>query len=284
ALSPCIYSKQLSLFIVKKYFNVINIHQFKQNPLLYGPKVQALFVWSAVPVERYLLDSLPSLKVISNGGTGFELLDVQYINSRNVKVTNTPGKLSSSTADLAMGLLLASARKIVEKRFRGVEVTGATLGIIGMGNIGYKVAQRSRGFEMKVLYHNRRQRSLEDEKSVGASYCERLDDLLRRSDFVIIAVKLTPSTTGLLSHRELSLMKPEVTLINISRGQVLDQDALISALQTGTIRAAALDVTHPEPLPSDHPLLHLPNTMADNALAVVRGLPTPNEIKLQHLK
>lgn len=121
-------------------------------------------------------------------------------------------------------------------------------------------------------------RSLEDEKSVGASYCERLDDLLRRSDFVIIAVKLTPSTTGLLSHRELSLMKPEVTLINISRGakrnciypsrnypktlifcsyfapshvlgQVLDQDALISALQTGTIRAAALDVTHPEPLP-----------------------------------
>lgn len=104
--------------IVKKYFNVINIHQFKQNPLLYGPKVQALFVWSAVPVERYLLDSLPSLKVISNGGTGFELLDVQYINSRNVKVTNTPGKLSSSTADLAMGLLLASARKIVESKLR----------------------------------------------------------------------------------------------------------------------------------------------------------------------
>uniref|UniRef100_A0A3Q0T8Y1 Glyoxylate reductase/hydroxypyruvate reductase n=1 Tax=Amphilophus citrinellus TaxID=61819 RepID=A0A3Q0T8Y1_AMPCI len=250
---------------------------------------------------------LPSLKVVASGGMGTDHLDVPFINSLGVKVANTPGVVSDSTADLAMGLLLASARKILEgeiehstdpktvhipQHLMGVEVTGATLGIIGMGDIGYKIAQRSKGFDMKIL-------STEDEQAVGASYCENLDDLLRCSDFVMIAVSLTSETSDLIGHRELSLMKPTATLINISRGQVVNQDALVEALQLGIIRAAALDVTHPEPLPRDHPLLELPNVlitphigistyntargivkkMVENALAAVKGLPVPNEVK-----
>uniref|UniRef100_A0AAX7TPZ2 D-isomer specific 2-hydroxyacid dehydrogenase NAD-binding domain-containing protein n=1 Tax=Astatotilapia calliptera TaxID=8154 RepID=A0AAX7TPZ2_ASTCA len=124
----------------------------------------------------------------------------------------------------------------------GVEVTGSTLGIIGMGHIGYRIARRSKGFDMKILYHNRNRSS-----QWGASYCENMDDLLREADFVVLVVNLSPETKGLISHRELSLMKPTATLVNVSL--VVDQDALVKALQSGEIRAAALDVTHPEPLP-----------------------------------
>uniref|UniRef100_A0A667XAC7 Glyoxylate reductase/hydroxypyruvate reductase n=1 Tax=Myripristis murdjan TaxID=586833 RepID=A0A667XAC7_9TELE len=259
--------------------------------------------------EPSLLRLLPSLKVIASGGVGIDHLDLLFIASLGVKVTNTPGVVSDATADIGMGLLLASARKIrlLQKQFEvitnvwwhiaslNVFVTGSTLGIIGMGHIGYKIAQRGKGFEMKILYHNRNRRA------VGATYCENMDDLLRRSDFVMLAVNLTPETTGLIGQRELSLMKPTATLVNVSRGLVVDQDALVKALQSGTIHAAALDVTHPEPLPRDHPLLSLPNVlitphvgcstyqtirrmvevMVENARAAMNGLPIPNEVKSQ---
>ncbi|XP_034016186.1 probable 2-ketogluconate reductase [Thalassophryne amazonica] len=299
--------------ILNKHFQIVCHGEFLQNPLLYGPKIQVMFSFDCRPAaEPSLLKSLPSLKAICSGGVGFDHLDVPFINSMGVKVTNTPGVVSDTTADMAMALLLASARKIVEghqisldpkttytpQSLMGVEVTGATLGIIGMGKIGFKIAQRSKGFDMKILYHNRNRRSTEDEQATGASYCDCLDDLLMRSDFVMVIVNLTPETTGLIGHRELSLMKPTATLINISRGLVVDQDALVKALQSGTIRAAALDVTYPEPLPRDHPLLGLPNVllsphagartyntikkiiemMVDNALAVVNGKRVPNEI------
>ncbi|XP_040913595.1 probable 2-ketogluconate reductase [Toxotes jaculatrix] len=302
--------------ILKQHFQLVHCREFLQNPALHGPKIQALFSWKYCPAaEPALLRLLPSLKVVASGGVGIDHLDVPFINSLGVKVANTPHVVSNSTADLAIGLLLASARKILEahqiavdpkttsipQSLMGDEVTGSTLGIIGMGEIGYKIAQRSKGFEMKILYHSRTRRSEEDERAVEASYCERLDDLLRRSDFIVIAVKLTSDTVGLVGHRELSLMKPTATLVNISRGQVVDQEALVKALQSGTIRAAALDVTHPEPLPRDHPLLGLPNVlitphigistyntarrivekMLENALAAVKGLPVPNEVKPQ---
>ncbi|NWU92026.1 GRHPR reductase, partial [Upupa epops] len=180
----------------------------------------------------------------------------------------------------------------------GVEVSGATLGIVGMGSIGYKVAQRARAFDMRILYHNRRQRTKEEEEAVGAHYCERLQDLLPQSDFVMLVVNLTAETRRLIGRRELALMKPTATLINISRGAVVDQDALVEALQSKVIRAAALDVTDPEPLPRDHPLLALPNVivtphigtatvqamemMAEeavaNILAVLKGQPIPSEV------
>ncbi|XP_019957489.1 probable 2-ketogluconate reductase isoform X2 [Paralichthys olivaceus] len=300
--------------VMKQHFHIVCHRDFSQNPLLYGDKIQAVFVWNTHPAaEPSLLTSLPSLKVVANGGVGIDHLDVPYISSLGVKVTNTPGIVSNATADMAMALLLASARRVVEGHqvavdpktshlplcMMGFEVTGATLGIIGMGDIGYKIAQRSKGFDMKILYHNRNRRSVEDERAVGASYCQNMDDLLKESDFVMLAVNLTPETTGLISHRQLSLMKRTATLVNISRGLVVDQDALVKALQCGTIRAAALDVTHPEPLPRDHPLLTLPNVlitphvgtnthmttrrmvqrMVENAVAAVKGQPIPNEVK-----
>ncbi|XP_072226787.1 probable 2-ketogluconate reductase isoform X2 [Leuresthes tenuis] len=300
--------------IMKQHFHIVCHRDFLKNPDLYCPKIQAMFLWNCCPAaEPSLLSSLPLLKVVSNGGVGIDHLNVPYINSLGVKVTNTPSVVSDATADIAMGLLLASARKIVEghllavdpktthipQSLMGEEVTGSTLGIIGMGDIGYKIAQRSKGFDMRILYHNRNRRSVEDEQAVGATYCQNMDDLLKESDFVALVVNLTPETTGLISHRELSLMKPTATLVNVSRGLVVDQDALVKALQTGAIRAAALDVTHPEPLPRDHPLLSLPNVlitphvgtntyattrrmvqrMVENAVAAVRGLPVPNEVK-----
>ncbi|XP_035534698.1 probable 2-ketogluconate reductase [Morone saxatilis] len=301
--------------IMEQHFQLICYKDFIQNPKLHGAKIQAMFVWHRPLAEPSLLSLLPSLKVVANGGVGIDHLNVSYINSLGVKVTNTPGVVSDATADMALGLLLASARKIVEghqiavhpktshlpENLMGVEVTGSTLGIIGMGHIGCKIAQRARGFDMKILYHNRNRRSVEDEQAVGASYRENMDDLLKESDFVMLAVNLTPETTGLISHRELSLMKPTATLVNISRGLVVDQDALVKALQSGRIRAAALDVTHPEPLPRDHPLLGLPNVlitphlgtntytttrmmvqrMVENALAAVKGQSIPNEVKLK---
>ncbi|NWS67532.1 GRHPR reductase, partial [Crotophaga sulcirostris] len=180
----------------------------------------------------------------------------------------------------------------------GVEVTRATLGIIGMGNIGYKVAQRARAFNMRILYHNRNQRRKEEEETVGAHYCKKMEDLLQQSDFVMLVVNLTPETHKLIGKKELELMKPTATLINISRGAVIDQDALVEALQNKVVRAAALDVTYPEPLPRDHPLLKLNNIiitphigtatvqalrmMAEEAIAnilsVLNGQPIPSEV------
>ncbi|XP_054461877.1 probable 2-ketogluconate reductase isoform X2 [Anoplopoma fimbria] len=302
--------------ILKQHFHIICHKEFLQNPQVHGPKIQAILLWNNLPAtEPSLLSLLPSLKVVSNGGVGIDHLDLPYITSLGVKVTNTPGVVSDATADIAMGLLLASARRIVEGHqiaidpnnaylppsLMGVEVTGSTLGIIGMGHIGSKIAQRGKGFDMKILYYNRNRRSVEDEQAVGASYRENMDDLLKESDFVMLAVTLTPETTGLIGYRELSLMKPTATLVNISRGLVVDQDALVKALQSGTIRAAALDVTYPEPLPRDHPLLGLPNVLitphvgtntytttrkmvqkqVDNALAVLNGQFIPNEVKPQ---
>ncbi|CAJ1083428.1 probable 2-ketogluconate reductase isoform X2 [Xyrichtys novacula] len=299
--------------IMKQHFNLVCHKDFLQNPQQNGPKIEALFLWGPLPAaEPSLLSLLPSLKVIANGGVGIDHIDVPYVNSVGVKVTNTPGVVSDATADIAMGLLLASARKIVRAHqlatgpettlimpeLMGTEVTGSTLGIIGMGHIGSRIAQRARGFDMKILYHNRNRRSVEDEQAVGASYCKNMDDLLQQSDFVMLAVNLTPETTNLISRRELSLMKPTATLVNISRGKVVDQNALVEALQSGTIGAAALDVTHPEPLPRDHALLRLPNVlitphvgthtlnttkkmvekMVENAVAVVQGLSIPNEV------
>ncbi|XP_019110335.2 uncharacterized protein LOC104929295 [Larimichthys crocea] len=299
--------------IITECFQIICYKDFIQNPQLHGPKIQVLFVWYYPKPEPWLLSLLPSLKVVASGGVGIDHLDVPYINSLGVKVTNTPDVVTDATADMALGLLLASARKIVEghqiavnpkttyipQSLMGVEVAGSTMGIIGMGRIGCKIAQRGKGFDMKILYHNRNRRSVEDEQALGASYCENMDDLLKESDFVMLAVNLTPETTGLISHRELSLMKRTATLVNVSRGLVVDQDVLVKALHSGTIHAAALDVTHPEPLPRDHPLLSLPNVlitphvgtntytttrkmvqkMVENAVAAVKGQPVPNEVK-----
>ncbi|NXU50088.1 GRHPR reductase, partial [Turnix velox] len=276
-------------------------------------KVQAIYLWWHKPViDRELLQSLPNLKVIANSGVGMDHLDLKLIAGFGVKMANVPHAVSTSTVDTGMGLLLASARRLVESHrialspgveynevdILGVEVTGATLGIIGMGRIGYKIALRAKAFEMNILYHNRTRRKEQEEHAVGATYCEKIDYLLQQADFVMVVVSLTPQTRNLIGKREMELMKPTATLINISRGAVIDQEALVTALQTGRIRAAALDVTYPEPLPRDHPLLKLKNVIitphlgiktdktaymiteeaVENILAALNGLPMPSEV------
>ncbi|NXJ78507.1 GRHPR reductase, partial [Trogon melanurus] len=276
-------------------------------------KVQAIYLWWHKPVvDRELLQSLPNLKVIANSGVGMDHLDLKLVASFGVKMANAPRAVSSSTADTGMALLLASAQRLVEghhmaisagpehceANFLGVQVTGATLGIIGMGSIGYKIALRAKAFEMNILYHNRTRRKEQEERAVGATYCERADELLRQADFVMVVVSLTPQTHKLIGRRELELMKPTATLINISRGAVVDQEALAAALRAGVIRAAALDVTYPEPLPRDHALLKLKNVLitphlgiktdkatyriteeaVENIRAALNGLPMPSEV------
>ncbi|NXM88970.1 GRHPR reductase, partial [Oenanthe oenanthe] len=279
-----------------------------------GKKVQAIYLWWHKPViDRELLQSLPNLKVIANSGVGMDHLDLKLVASFGVKMANAPRAVCSTTADTGMALLLASARRLVEVHnisispsmekyceadILGVKVTGATLGIIGMGSIGYKIALRAKAFEMNILYHNRTRRKVPEEQAVGATYCKKIDSLLQQADFVMLVVSLTPQTHKLIGKRELELMKPTATLINISRGAVVDQEALLAALQTGVIRAAALDVTSPEPLPRDHPLLKLKNVIitphlgiktdkatyriteeaVENILAALNGLPLPSEV------
>ncbi|XP_058034797.1 probable 2-ketogluconate reductase isoform X1 [Ahaetulla prasina] len=297
---------------LKKHFNLITMKEFQKSKELHE-KIKSVFVFERLPViDQELLESLPNLKVIGNSGVGVNHLNLKLISSFGVKVTNTPHAVSDSTADIGMALMLASARRLVEGYYLaispdtmhfavnwlGVEVSRATLGIIGMGNIGYKVAKRAKAFDMKILYHNRNRRKQEEEQEVGAMYCKNIDDLLRQSDFVMLVVNLTSETHNLIGKKELELMKPTATLINICRGAVVDQDALVEALQNKVIKAAALDVTYPEPLPRDHLLLQMKNVIitphigtatdqalrmmteeaVENILAVLNDLPIPSEV------
>ncbi len=223
-------------------------------------------------IDAVLMNAAPNLKVISQCAVGYDNIDVNAAAARGISVGNTPGVLTDATADFAFTLLLSAARRVVEgmdyvragkwqtwglTTLLGQDVFGATLGIIGMGRIGQAVAKRARGFEMRVLYYDQ-QRQFEAEKSLGVEYCQ-LDELLAKADFVTLHVNLTPETRGLIGNRELVLMKPTAILINTARGPIVDPEALRAALAIGQIAYAALDVTDPEPLPSDHELLSLPN-------------------------
>jgi glyoxylate reductase len=264
--------------------------------------IVALYTYGHPLVDALMLDRLPSLRVISNYGVGVDHIRVGEAASRGIAVGNTPGILDGATADMGFCLLLAAARRLVEgDRYArspaftrydpgyilGREVHGQTLGIIGLGRIGRQIAQRARGFNMPVQYHNRR-RDDAAEQALGVRYLS-FDDLLAQSDFVMLCCPLTSETTGLINAAALAAMKPTAILINISRGPVVEMAALTEALQQRRIYAAALDVTDPEPLPRDHPLLaqgnlviapHLGSatqqtrqTMAEiSALNLLRGL------------
>lgn len=225
-------------------------------------------------VDGALIDRVPHLKVISNHGVGVDHINVADAVARGIPVGNTPGCLDASTADMTMALILAAARNVVigdhfahgpafthydPSILIGQEVTGSTLGIVGMGRIGKQVARRAAGFDMRILYHNRR-RDQAAETSLGVSYVT-FDDLLQESDFITLNCPLTPETTGLISGPQFALMKPSAILINMARGPVVDGEALYAALRSRRIAAAALDVTSPEPLPRDHKLLGLQNLL-----------------------
>ncbi len=238
-----------------------------------GP-VEAIYTYGHPLVDGAMMDRLAPLKVVSNFGVGVDHIDVKAATARGVPVGNTPGILDGATADLAFALILAAGRRIVEgdryargpaftrydpSYMLGREVHSSTLGIFGMGRIGRQVALRAQGFGMKVLYHNRN-RSDEAEVALKATYATK-DELLATADYVVLTVPLTPETRGLIGLAELAKMKPTATLVNVARGAVVDKDALTEALQARRIFAAALDVTDPEPLPRDHPLLALDNVI-----------------------
>jgi gluconate 2-dehydrogenase len=212
-------------------------------------------------IDDKLLARCPKLKAVANIAVGYNNIDLAACTARGVMATNTPGVLDDSTADLAWALMLGTARRLTElerrvragewtgwrlKQWLGIDVHHATLGIFGMGRIGQAIARRAAGFEMKVLYHNRRRLDAGIEQRLHATYVTQ-DELLRQSDFVVLQVPYSPETHHLIGARELKLMKPTAILVNSTRGGVVDDAALIAALRGGVIRAAGLDVFENEP-------------------------------------
>ncbi len=261
-------------------------------------------------IDRNLIQSAgDSLKVISQMAVGYDNIDIDAATERGIPVGHTPGVLTDATADFAWALLMSAARRVVEADkfthgghwitwgptlLMGADVNGATLGIVGLGRIGQAVAKRASGFDMRILYYDlQRYQDLEEE--LGVEFAE-FDELLRRSDFISIHTWLSDDTYHLFSTEQFKLMKTSAILINSARGPIVDQRALYHALKSGEIAYAALDVTDPEPIPMDDPLLTLDNIiiaphiassslyartkMADmateNLLAGLRGEKLPN--------
>lgn len=239
-------------------------------------------------IDGELMDACPRLRVVSNYAVGFDNLDIPAGTSRGILMGNTPGVLTETTADFAFALLMAAARRIVEGAdyvragkwktwgpllLLGHDVHHATLGLIGLGRIGVEMAKRARGFDMRVIYYDVI-RHEDFERQYGLTYAP-LEDVLKQADFVSIHTPLTPETHHLMNRDRFALMKPNAILINTSRGPVVDSDALLAALQSGQIAGAALDVTEPEPLPADSPLVHQENCLVvphiASASRVTRG-------------
>ena len=255
---------------LEEHFNIIQPKALEE----YREKITAIYVFVAPPVDEALVNSLPNLMVVGNCAVGYGHVDLEACKRRGIRVGYTPGVLNDATADMGWALLLATARRVVEGNhickdpntteigkidWLSPEVCTTTLGIIGMGRIGTEVARRARGFEMEILYHNRTRQSRESEEELGATYMESLNDLLSHSDHVILVAPATPSTYHMMGREQFAAMKKTATFVNISRGSLVDQDALADALKSGGIAAAGLDVTDPEPLPRDHTLLQLSN-------------------------
>lgn len=237
-------------------------------------ETDALLCMVTERIDEDLLSHAPRLRIVANMAVGYDNVDVPALTRRKIVFTNTPGVLTETTADLAFALVLAIARRIGEGDrlvrarqwptwspfvFLGTDVHHATLGVIGLGRIGAEVAKRARGFDMRVLYTNRG-RNMEAEERFGCTRVE-LTTLLRESDFVVVLVPLSSETRRLLSTPQFQLMKRTAFLINAARGPIVDQRALYEALRDSVIAGAALDVTEPEPIPHDDPLLTLDNCL-----------------------
>ncbi|MBV6749059.1 bifunctional glyoxylate/hydroxypyruvate reductase B [Pseudomonas chlororaphis] len=231
---------------------------------------------ASLKLDAALLDLAPRLEAIASVSVGVDNYDIDYLTRRRILLSNTPDVLTETTADTGFALILASARRVVELANMvrngqwtrnigplhfGTDVHGKKLGIIGMGRIGEALAQRGHfGFGMPVLYHSHSPKP-EVEQRFNARY-RGLHELLREADFICLTLPLTPQTEGLIGAGELALMRPESILINISRGKVVNEQALIQALQNRQIRGAGLDVFEREPLAPDSPLLSLSNVVA----------------------
>ena len=213
------------------------------------------------PIDGQLMDAVPSVRIFANYAVGFDNIDLDAATQRKIAVTNTPGVLTGTTADMAWTLLMSAARRVVESdkfnrdgkykgwgpmMFLGVDIHYKTLGIVGLGRIGQAVAWRSRGFDMKILYTDRKRVPFELEKMLRVTFVT-LEELLRESDFVSLHVPLRRSTHHLIGKKQLEMMKKTAVLINTSRGPVVDEKALVEALKYKVIFAAGLDVYEHEP-------------------------------------
>lgn len=232
----------------------------------------ALYVVTSDRVDAGLLDAAPTVRIVATGSVGFNHIDLAACRDRGVLVTNTPDVLTEATADMAWALLMAAARRVCESehwlragrwnrwawdQFLGQDVHGATLGIVGMGRIGSAIARRGRGFGMRIVYSNRSRAA--NEAELGATWVER-DRLLREADHVVLVVPYSRDTHHLIGAAQLAAMKPTATLVNIARGGIVDDAALVEALREGRIAAAGLDVYENEP--ALHPgLLAVPNVV-----------------------
>lgn len=275
-------------------------------------QADALYSAGNIKINEELLAKAPNLKVIAQASVGYDNIDIEACAAHNIPVGNTPGVLVDAVADLTYALILDSARHFVqadafvksgkwgERKPFGLttDLAGKTLGIVGMGDIGSAIALRAQASKMKVIYNNRHRR--EDDAEIGATYAT-FDELLKKSDFVVISVTLNPSTKNLFNAEAIGKMKNTAALINISRGAVVDSDALYEALASGKLAHAAMDVTMPEPLPGDHKLLTLPNVTVtphmasatvetrdamalltvDNILAGLKGEAMPAQVKIK---
>jgi glyoxylate reductase len=233
----------------------------RQELLLRVKDKQGLLPMLSDSINEEVLNCAPHLKMIANFGVGYNNIDVRLATARGIMVSNTPGVLTDATAELAFTLMLSVSRRLVEgdrmvregrfkfwapMLFLGREVTGKTLGIIGMGKIGKAIAVRARAFDMRILYHNRKRINSREEENMRVEYVD-LKTLLKESDFVSLNVPLTEETKHLIGKNELSLMKSTAFLINTSRGQVIDEKALVEVLRARKIGGAGLDVYENEP-------------------------------------
>lgn len=304
--------------ILDRAFQVVVWKDFVESPETYQNKIQGILYIPTIKPEmtEELLRKLPNLRVVTTHSTGTNHLNLALLRGLGLKVGHARGILDDTCADFAFGLLLAMARRLPECMASaqghegteagwsktnppiGVKVSGATIGILGMGCIGYEVARRASGFKMKVLYHNRKQRTPEEEAEVKATYCRSLEEMLPVVDYLVITASLNQDSKHIVGRKQIHLMKSSAILVNAARGQIIDQEALVEALRSGSIRGAALDATWPEPLPKDHPLLHMPNAIVtahlssfveetmdkvmqncvDNLMAGIEGRQLPTEV------
>ncbi|MBS4208147.1 D-glycerate dehydrogenase [Bacillus sp. FJAT-50079] len=229
---------------------------------------EGLLSMGHIQVDEQLLEAAPKLRVIAQSGVGYDNVDVKACTKKGIPFSNTPGVLVEATADLTFGLLLTATRRIHEgwelvktnqwKEVYGIDLYGKTLGIVGLGDIGSAVSRRAKACGMNIIYHNRSRR--EGDEQLGATYVS-FDELLKQSDCIVCLVPLSNQSRGMFGKEEFKKMKSTAYFINASRGPNVDQEALYEALKAGEIAYAALDVTDPEPLPGDHPLINLPNIL-----------------------
>jgi len=281
-------------------------------------RVDGLVCLLTEKITRAVIDSGESLKVISNIAVGYDNIDVKKATEKGIYVTNTPGVLTETTADLAWALLMAVARRIAEADrylrsgkwkiqwnlmfMTGTDIYGKTLGIMGLGRIGQAIARRAKGFNMRILYYDEK-RSPELESELGVKFAD-VDAVFRESDFVTVHVPLTEKTRNFVGEKQLNLMKKTAILVNTSRGPVVDEKALYKALKMGKIGGAGLDVFQKEPIEMSNPLVKLNNVVllphigsastetrtkmavmaVENATAALEGKVPPNLVNLDVLK